>query len=99
MILPSLYAWFNIKAWDPYGNTKKFIAVSNEDAGSNLRGKRYQYRERDCRFSEENKNLGWKFVDENKQFEWNAGITQALQSQKTSQKIATVLDENHETRT
>lgn len=41
MILPSLYAWFNIKAsWDPYGNTKEVpIAVSNQDAGSNLRGK------------------------------------------------------------
>ncbi len=60
MILPSLYAWFNIKAsWDPYGNTKEVpIAVSNEDAGSNLRGKRYQYRERDCRFSEE-KQKSW----------------------------------------
>ena len=41
MVLPSLYAWFNIKAsWDPYGNTKGIqIAVSNQDVGSNLRGK------------------------------------------------------------
>ena len=27
-------------SWDPYGNTKEVpIAVSNQDAGSNLRGK------------------------------------------------------------
>ena len=33
-ILPSLYAWFNIKAsWDPYGNTSNIAVavVNNED--------------------------------------------------------------------
>ncbi|MEJ9279936.1 YhgE/Pip domain-containing protein [Ureibacillus thermosphaericus] len=36
MILPSLYAWFNIKgAWDPYGDTSGIaIAVTNEDEGA-----------------------------------------------------------------
>ena len=35
MILPSLYAWFNIAAnWDPYGNTGGLkVAVVNEDEG------------------------------------------------------------------
>ena len=35
VILPSLYAWFNIKAsWDPYGNTNGIkVAVVNEDSG------------------------------------------------------------------
>ncbi|HJF79210.1 MAG TPA: hypothetical protein K8U99_06315, partial [Enterococcus cecorum] len=42
LILPSLYAWFNIKAlWDPYGNTGDLpIAVYNADAGVNLEGKK-----------------------------------------------------------
>lgn len=35
MVLPSLYAWFNIAAnWDPYGNTGGLkVAVVNEDEG------------------------------------------------------------------
>ena len=41
MILPSLYAWFNIKAlWDPYGNTGELpIAIYSNDAGANLQDK------------------------------------------------------------
>lgn len=40
MILPSFYAWFNIKAsWDPYGRTEGIaIAVTSEDEGSTIRG-------------------------------------------------------------
>ncbi len=49
MILPSFYAWFNIKAsWDPYGRTEGIaIAVTSEDEGfydkraARERGKRY----------------------------------------------------------
>ncbi|WP_369693656.1 YhgE/Pip domain-containing protein [Lentibacillus sp. CBA3610] len=39
IILPSLYAWFNIKAsWDPYGQTDQIpIGVVNEDAGGQVR--------------------------------------------------------------
>lgn len=38
IILPSLYAWFNILAnWDPYGNTNNLkIAVANNDAGISI---------------------------------------------------------------
>ena len=40
-ILPSLYAWFNIKAsWDPYGNTGNIsVAVINEDSGAEIMNK------------------------------------------------------------
>ncbi|TMN21576.1 YhgE/Pip domain-containing protein [Lentibacillus cibarius] len=40
IILPSLYAWFNIKAsWDPYGQTDQIpIGIVNEDTGSEVRG-------------------------------------------------------------
>ncbi len=42
MILPSAYAWINIKSmWDPYGNTAGIlVAVSNEDEGAEIRGKK-----------------------------------------------------------
>ncbi|MFD0704621.1 YhgE/Pip family protein [Alloscardovia venturai] len=35
VIVPSMYAWFNIAAsWDPYGSTSQLkVAVANEDAG------------------------------------------------------------------
>lgn len=38
LILPSLYAWFNIYAcWDPYGNTDNIkVAVANVDKGHEI---------------------------------------------------------------
>ena len=35
IIVPALYAWYNIAAsWDPYGNTKSLkVAVANVDSG------------------------------------------------------------------
>ncbi len=99
MILPSLYAWFNIKAsWDPYGNTKEVpIAVSNQDAGSNLRGKDINIGNEIVDSLKKNKNLGWKFVDEKQAIygvergDYYASITIP---KDFSEKIATVLDEN-----
>ncbi|MGH0426892.1 YhgE/Pip family protein [Bacillus pretiosus] len=99
MILPSLYAWFNIKAsWDPYGNTKEVpIAVSNQDAGSNLRGKDINIGDEIVDSLKKNKNLGWKFVDQKQAIygvergDYYASITIP---KDFSEKIATVLDEN-----
>lgn len=98
-ILPSLYAWFNIEAsWDPYGNTKDVpIAVSNEDVGSNLRGKDINIGNEIVDSLKDNKNLGWKFVDEEqaidgvKHGEYYASITIP---KDFSEKIATVISDN-----
>ncbi|MEH6889629.1 YhgE/Pip domain-containing protein [Bacillus sp. JJ864] len=98
-ILPSLYAWFNIKAsWDPYGNTKDVpIAVSNEDKGANIRGKDINIGKEVVDSLKKDKNLGWKFVDEKeaihgvKHGDYYASITIP---KDFSEKIATVLDEN-----
>ncbi|MDM5186890.1 YhgE/Pip domain-containing protein [Bacillus sp. DX4.1] len=98
-ILPSLYAWFNIEAsWDPYGNTKDVpIAVSNEDVGSNLRGKDINIGNEIIDSLKDNKNLGWKFVDEEqaidgvKHGEYYASITIP---KDFSEKIATVISDN-----
>ncbi|WP_212935197.1 YhgE/Pip domain-containing protein [Bacillus hominis] len=99
MVLPSLYAWFNIKAsWDPYGNTKGIqIAVSNQDVGSNLRGKDINIGEEIVDSLKKDKNFGWKFVDEKQAIygvehgDYSASITIP---KDFSEKITTVLDEN-----
>ncbi|MGE7868277.1 YhgE/Pip family protein [Bacillus paramycoides] len=101
MVLPSLYAWFNIKAsWDPYGNTKGIqIAVSNQDVGSNLRGKDINIGKEIVDSLKKDKNFGWKFVDEKQAIygvergDYSASITIP---KDFSEKIATVLDENPE---
>ena len=98
-ILPSLYAWFNIKAsWDPYGSTKDVpIAITNEDKGANLRGKDINIGKEVVDSLKKDKNLGWRFVDEKeaihgvKHGDYYASITIP---KDFSEKIATVLDEN-----
>lgn len=68
MILPSLYAWFNIKAlWDPYQNTSDLpIAVYSDDAGGSFGSKKVDIGEEVIKSLHHNKQLGWKFV-KNKQ--------------------------------
>ena len=65
-ILPSLYAWFNIKAsWDPYGNTSNIsVAVVNNDKGTTLFEKDLNMGNKLIDQLKDNKDLGWKFVDE-----------------------------------
>ena len=67
-ILPSLYAWFNIKAcWDPYdpsatSNIK--VAVVNQDEGSTLNGEEINLGDQIVAQLKTNKALGWQFLDE-----------------------------------
>ena len=67
-ILPSLYAWFNIKAcWDPYdpsatSNIK--VAVVNQDEGSTLNGEEINLGDQIVAQLKTNKTLGWQFLDE-----------------------------------
>ena len=68
MILPSLYAWFNIKAlWDPYGNTGGIeIAVSNDDAGTTINDEKINVGNEIIEKLKDNENLGWRFVSKKK---------------------------------
>ncbi|WP_455539900.1 YhgE/Pip family protein [Terrisporobacter sp.] len=65
-ILPSLYAWFNIKAcWDPYGNTANLnVAVVNNDRGTTLFDKKLNVGDKLVDKLKANHSLGWKFVGE-----------------------------------
>lgn len=66
IIIPSLYAWFNIVAfWDPYSNTQDVkVAVVNLDEGaySDLTG-RVDVGEQVVAQLKQNNQLGWVFLD------------------------------------
>ncbi|MFF2450694.1 YhgE/Pip family protein [Neobacillus sp. NPDC058068] len=101
MILPSLYAWFNIKAsWDPYGNTKGIpIAVSNVDSGAVIKGKNINIGREVIKSLKDNKSLGWKFVDTataQKGVERGKYFASVTIPKNFSAKIATVLNDNPE---
>lgn len=78
MILPSLYAWFNIKAlWDPYGNTKELpIAFYSADSGTKLDDKQVKIGEEVEKNLKKNNQLGWKFVESKE------AVTQGVKSGK-----------------
>ena len=64
VIIPSLYAWFNIAAcWDPYGNTKGIsVAVANTDSGYSLAGVQVNVGGMVIDNLAKNDQIGWKFV-------------------------------------
>lgn len=65
-ILPSLYAWINIKAcWDPYANTGNLpVAVVNNDEGAMFNGKSINVGNEVVESLKKNKKIGWIFEDE-----------------------------------
>ncbi|WP_342042366.1 YhgE/Pip domain-containing protein [Bacillus sp. OTU2372] len=64
-LLPSAYAWINIKAmWDPYSNTSGIkVAVANEDEGAEIRGEKINVGNEIVQNLKNNKKLGWIFVN------------------------------------
>ena len=66
VVVPALYAWFNIAAsWDPYGNTKALkVAVANNDKGykSDLIPVRVNVGETIISTLHANDQLDWQFV-------------------------------------
>ena len=67
-IIPSLYAWVNIKAcWDPYENTSDIaVAVVNNDKGTKFNDKDFNFGDTVIESLKENKKIGWKFVNSKK---------------------------------
>lgn len=72
-ILPSLYAWVNIKAcWDPYSNTSTIpVAVVNNDKSVNFKGSNINIGKSVVKKLSKNKSIGWHFVNSN---EANLGV-------------------------
>lgn len=103
MLLPSAYAWFNIKSmWDPYGNTSGIIvAVANEDEGAvvSLTKQKINVGEETIKNLKKNKKLGWVFVN---QKEAKRGVKHGdyyaylIIPKDFSKKITSILEENPE---
>nr|MBS7718121.1 hypothetical protein [Vibrio cholerae] len=68
MVLPSLYAWFNLAAsWDPYSNTSGIkIAVTSEDEGAVIRDSSVNIGDEIVSSLKKNDKLGWEFVSKEK---------------------------------
>lgn len=65
-LIPSLYAWVNIKAcWNPYVNTGNLpVAVVNKDEGASVGGKFVNVGNEIVDQLKKNHSIGWKFVDD-----------------------------------
>ncbi|WP_406541673.1 YhgE/Pip domain-containing protein [Clostridium ljungdahlii] len=67
MILPALYAWFNIKSlWNPYENTSGIsVAIVNKDKGIEFNGSNVNIGNSLVENLKKNKSMGWNFTNEN----------------------------------
>ncbi|WP_303984949.1 YhgE/Pip domain-containing protein [Niallia circulans] len=98
MVLPSLYAWFNLAAsWDPYSNTSGIkIAVTSEDDGAVIRDSSVNIGDEIVSSLKKNDKLGWEFVSKEKAKE---GVTKGEYYASLyiphdfSAKIATILED------
>ncbi|TDM49430.1 YhgE/Pip domain-containing protein [Macrococcoides goetzii] len=65
-ILPSFYAWFNLKSsWDPYSNTKHLqVAVINHDEGATVKGKTLNVGDQLVKTLRHNDKFNWQFKDD-----------------------------------
>lgn len=99
ILLPSVYAWVNLKAmWDPYANTSGIkIAVTSQDQGTEMNGKKINIGDEVLHSLQHNKKLGWTFVNE---AEARRGVLSGdyyaslLIPKDFSKKITSVLTEN-----
>src|SRR5699024_4974287 len=71
IILPSLYAWFNIKAsWDPYGQTDQIpIGLVNDDKGATIRDQEIHVGDILVETLKKNDDFNWQFVSREKAIE------------------------------
>ncbi|MBS4196779.1 YhgE/Pip domain-containing protein [Lederbergia citri] len=68
IVLPSLYAWFNIAAmWDPYSETGNLpVAIVNEDAGAKIRDQKINVGKELVNTLKTNKSMDWHFTNREK---------------------------------
>ncbi|MDF2724778.1 MAG: YhgE/Pip [Paenibacillus sp.] len=99
IVLPSLYAWFNISAsWDPYSQTGGLpVAVANRDQGASIRGKAINLGNEIVESLGSNRNIGWTFIGEEQAIrgvEHGDYYACIIIPESFSAKIATVLSDN-----
>lgn len=99
MLIPSIYAWFNIVAsWDPYANTGGIlVGVANNDRGAELNGESINIGEEVVQGLKGNSDLGWRFTTEEeviskvKNGDYYASI---IIPENFSEHIATIMTED-----
>lgn len=101
MLLPSLYAWFNIGAsWDPYSKTDQLpVGIVNEDKGAELKGEKLNIGEDLVKELKKNDDMNWKFVDRKKamdRVEYGEYFAVIIIPGNFSRKLATFIDDRPE---
>ncbi|UTE75668.1 YhgE/Pip domain-containing protein [Rossellomorea sp. KS-H15a] len=101
MLLPSLYAWFNIGAsWDPYSKTDQLpVGIVNEDKGAELKGEKLNIGEDLVKELKKNDDMNWKFDDRKKamdRVEYGEYFAVIIIPDDFSGKLATVIDDKPE---
>ncbi|MBS4175263.1 YhgE/Pip domain-containing protein [Bacillus sp. FJAT-49736] len=99
ILLPSLYAWFNIKAsWDPYGNTYQIpVAIVNEDKGTRVRDKNIHAGNDLIESLKKNHSFEWHFVDREtamKKVKYGDYYATILIPKDFSEKLGTGISDN-----
>ncbi|RND01195.1 YhgE/Pip domain-containing protein [Lysinibacillus halotolerans] len=101
MLLPSLYAWFNIKAsWDPYSQTDQLpVAVVNEDIGATVRDIELNIGDEVVKELKNNKDMDWHFVDRKEamdKVEYGDYFAVIVIPENFSKKLGTVIEDRPE---
>ncbi|WP_174523046.1 YhgE/Pip domain-containing protein [Rossellomorea vietnamensis] len=101
MLLPSLYAWFNIGAsWDPYSKTDQLpVGIVNEDKGAEIKGEKLNIGEDLVKELKKNDDMNWKFDDRKKamdRVEYGEYFAVIIIPHDFSGKLATVIDDKPE---
>src|SRR5690625_2557941 len=101
ILLPSLYAWVNIKAmWDPYSQTDQIpVGIVNEDAGAMVRDKEIHAGDELVDNIKENNDMNWKFVDREKAIDkvgYGDYFAVIVIPEDFSESLGTVIDDDPE---
>ncbi|MUK88942.1 YhgE/Pip domain-containing protein [Ornithinibacillus sp. L9] len=101
ILLPSLYAWFNIEAsWDPYGQTDQIpIGIVNEDKGAIVREEEIHVGDELVDSLKENQSMDWQFVDRElamDKLEYGDYFAVIIIPENFSERLGTVVSGNPE---
>ncbi|WP_226673760.1 YhgE/Pip domain-containing protein [Rossellomorea aquimaris] len=101
MLLPSLYAWFNIEAsWDPYSKTDKLpVGIVNEDNGAKIREEEINIGKDLVKELKKNDDMNWQFIDKKKamdRVEYGNYFAVIIIPEDFSSKLATVIEDQPE---
>lgn len=99
IVLPSLYAWFNIGAqWDPYGKVDQIpVGIVNEDEGATVRDEDIDAGDELVETLKDNDSLDWRFVNQEKamdKLEYGDYFAVIVIPEGFSENLGTVLDDD-----